>query len=166
MPRKDKIHDKIVSILLEVVKNDTNTYFNVKGKLPEFEVSREFPKYTPDVHAFVKRSKDQVDVFQVWRGESTEVAVFDLLRCSMIPRVRRLHVVTAPQEKPGYSWTRKDVFNLKNTLLKLLLTPYSKNLRRMLVRNCVIELTKEDLESYESIKKRITRWYEKGLVLK
>lgn len=165
MPKKDKIHDKIVSVLLELAKKDTNTYFDVKKNVPQFKVSPEFPKYTPDIHAFVKKSQGEVDIFQVWRGESVEVAVFDFLRCSMVERVRWLHIVTAPQRRPGYCWKRSDVFHLRDALLKLLAAPYNRNLKCMLSRNCVLELTKEDLKSPECIRKRITSWYDTTSVL-
>jgi len=165
MPKKDKKHDKIISILLELVKKDINTYFDVDKKAPQFKVSPEFPKYNPDIHAFVVRDKGKVDVYQVWRGESTEVAVFDLLRCSMVESVRRLHVITAPQRKPGYSWKRSDVFHLRDALVKVLRSPYNRSLKRMLGGNCVLELTKEDLRNPECIRKRITSWYNTSRVL-
>jgi len=159
MPRKNKRHQKIVMQLLRLVKDDQNTYFNVKERVPEFQVDP-FPRYTPDVHAYVKRSKDNIDVFQVWCGETNEVAVLDLIRCAMIPKVRRLCILAVYHRRGGYNWRRTDVYRLKNALMKMLAPPFRNNLEQTLATGCVLELTMDDFKKgSDYIKKKLKEWY-------
>ena len=98
------------------------------------------------MHAFTKRPKGKIDVFQVWYREDTPVAVFDILRSTMISQIRRLHIVTV-EHKDYPLWKEKGmVWKLQKELLRVLAEPYRRRLEEELVTGCVCELSKDDLK--------------------
>lgn len=141
-----KTHSRIVGILRGLVLEDDETYVNIDSLTSAFHLGPVFSKYNPDVHAFTKRDEDKIDVFQVWHRESIEAAVFDLLRSTMIPQIRRLHIIIA-QNEDFPLWKEKDVFwKLTKELLGVLQEPFRSRLEEELVSGCVCVLSQEDLE--------------------
>lgn len=149
---KDETHPRIVRILHELVGKDERTYCNINATALELSISPVAGKYNPDLHAFSKRRKNKIDIYEVWYNESREKAFFDILRALMIPNIGWIHIVTA--YSPEYQWGEDDVWGIKRELSKLLNNIYKQKLSQSLASGCVCELTKEDLNRDDAYLKR------------
>lgn len=145
MVTKEEVHNRIRSLLYELVNEDKSTYSEVRKPGTEIiELKQHLPeigKFQPDVHALKKRT-GRLDVYEVWCGETREKAYFDILRSLIVPQVDWIHIVTI--YKNGWEWEKSDVKDVQKVLKELLRGFYRKKLEKKLA---ICEITEEELNN-------------------
>ena len=145
MTRKvDETHKEIVDAVYELVQADKRTYSEVKKREQVEELKKKFDiDYRPDVHAYAKRRKGMIDVYEVWHRESWAKAFLDILNSLIIPGIDYIHIIIVQRDKYQDSWEKTDVGIIKSRLNQILKYCARKGLNRLVA----IGITEEELRN-------------------
>jgi len=144
-------HKLVVKALRELAKA-YGDYGRVKMSKP---VEMQYSKvkiFKPDLWAKTKRG--EIDVYEVWYGESVDAAVADIFWSALVPNIRYLSIVCVNK---FYSdpWTKEYARELFSTVSRHVYKDNKSAYNYM--PTYIAEVTQEELKDYSRLKKHLEK---------